>query len=108
MSYDKRNSRRDGFGSIVSGVTSFLSKGWDLIANPTKARCDAYSSQSTYAQEQMRKADVSKRDRRYWTKQNNKAMNGLAEVHKKNSETFASALVAIGAGLFIGSRLFGK
>lgn len=108
MSYDKRNSRRDGFGSIVSGVTSFLSKGWDLIATPTKARCDAYSSQSTYAQEQMRKANVSKRDRKYWTKQNNKAMNGLAEVHNKNSDTFVSAIFAIGAGLLIGNRLFRK
>jgi len=108
MSYDKKNPRRDGFGSVVNGVTSFLSKGWELISGPTKARCDAYTSQSTYAQEQMRKSDVSRRDRRYWAKQNNKAMNGLTEVHNKNSDTFVGAIFAIGAGLLIGNKLLRK
>jgi hypothetical protein len=108
MNHDRRSSRRNGFGTIVGGITSTISKGLDLIAIPTKARCDVYSSQSTYAQEQMQKADVSKRDRRYWTKQNNKAMNGLAQVHNKNSETFVGAIFAISFGLLIGNKFFRK
>ena len=108
MNYEERNQGRDILLTIAREGAGLLSKGWDLIAAPTKSRCDAYISQSIYAQEQMQKTDISRRERRYWSKQNDKAMNGLAEVHNKNCDTFVSVIVAIGAGLLIGNSLLKK
>lgn len=90
----------------INAVTSFLSRGWETINSPTKARCEAYSSQASYAQEQMRKENVSRRERKYWSKQSDKAMNGLADVHNTNSDTFIKLVCAVGAGWFIGHKLF--
>ena len=106
MNYGKRNLGTSKFGTMVSAASTVISKFLDLIVTPTKSRCDAYYSQSTYAQEQMQRTDVSKRERRYWTKQHDKAMNGLAQVHNKNSETWVGTILAIGVGLLIGNKFF--
>lgn len=108
MRYSNKNTRCNGIGSIINGITNFLSKGWDLITTPSNARCEAYSSQASYAQEQMRKDGITRKERKYWTKQNDRAMNGLAEIQNTNSETFVKTICAIGAGLLIGHKLFTK
>ena len=54
----------------------------------------------------MRKENVSRRERKYWSKQSDKAMNGLADVHNTNSDTFIKLVCAVGAGWFIGHKLF--
>ena len=108
MKYSKRNSRCNGISSIINGITSFLSKGWELMTVPSNARCDAYSSQASYAQTQMHKDGISRKERKFWVKQNDRAMNGLAEVQNTNSETFIKSICAIGAGLLIGQKIFNK
>ncbi len=108
MKYNNKNTRCNGFGSIVNGVTNFLTKGWELITTPSTARCEAYSEQASYAKEQMRKDGISRKDRKFWAKQNQNAMDGLSEVHMENSNTFVRAICAIGAGLFLGYKLFNK
>ena len=94
--------------SVVNSAASFLSKGWEIITGPSKARCEMYSSQACFAQENMRKENISKRERKFWARQNEKAMDGLAEVHHTNSDTFIGAICAVGAGIFIGYKFFGK
>ncbi len=101
---DNQSSQHGGC-SFIASITNFLSKGWEMIASSSSARCEAYSAQANYAQEEMKKDNISRKDRRFWAKQKDKAMNGLAEIHRTNSETFVKAICAIGAGLLIGNKL---
>ena len=105
MYNDKGRTNNNGKSSVINSIANFLSKGWETINIPSSARCEAYSAQANHAQEEMRKDNISKKDRKFWSKQNDKAMNGLAEVHHTNSETFVKAICAIGAGLLIGNKL---
>ena len=34
MRYSKRNTRCNGIGSIINGITNFLSKGWNNTQGP--------------------------------------------------------------------------
>ena len=107
MGYNNnRNTKKSAFESAVSAVANFLSKGWDIIATPSKTRCEAYAAQASYAREQMYKDGISRKERKYWSKQNDKAMDGLAEVHHTDSETLINTVVAVGAGLLLVYRLF--
>lgn len=108
MKFSKRNTRCNGIGSIINGITGFLSKGWELITTPSKARCEAYSSQASYSQTQMHKDGISRKERRFWAKQNERAMNGLETVQNTNGETFIKSICAISAGLLIGHKIFNK
>lgn len=94
--------------SAWSNIANFLSKGWETIIGPSNARCKAYSSQAEVAQEKMQNDKLSRRERKFWSKQNDKAMDGLADVHRTNSDTFVKAICAVGAGLLIGKKLLGK
>ena len=38
----------------------------------------------------MRKEGISRKERKYWSKQNDKAMNGLAAVHETNGDIFVN------------------
>lgn len=102
----ERSSKTNSVACIISGITSFLSKGWDIISLPSKSRCDAYSSQVEYANTQLQKDGISRKERKFWAKQSEKALDGLADVHRTNSDTFIRAICAIGAGLLIGHKVF--
>ena len=106
--YNQKKPNKSVFGSAVSAVASFLSKGWDIVETPSQTRCEAYASQAAYAQEHMHKDGISRKERRYWSKQNDKAMNGLAEVHHTDSDTLVNTVVAVGAGLLLAYKLFNK
>jgi len=102
----KNNHKKEHRGnSIFSSISNFLTKGWETIHSPSKARTDAYAGQASIAQEEMRKEGISRKERKYWSKQNDKAMNGLAAVHETNGDIFVKAICAIGAGLLIGNKL---
>lgn len=105
--YNQRRSS-NGAASIFGSITSFLSKGWDTINAPTDARCTAYTAQADFARSKMESDDISRRDRRYWSRQQDKAMNGLADVHQKNSDTMVGVACAVGAGALILLKLLKK
>lgn len=102
------NNKQLKIGSVVSSVTSFLSRGWETITGPSKTRCEIYSSQAQQAQMNMSKENISKRERKFWAYQNDKALNGLAEVHHTNGDIFVGAICAVWAGLLIGCKLLSK
>ena len=83
---------------FVGTVVNFLNRGWDYVIGPSKARCNAYSSQINYAQQQMRRDNLSRKEKRFWRRERDDGMNGLASVHATNNDTFVK-LVAVGAGL---------
>ena len=87
------------------GFWSFLTRGWDYVTKPSDARCDIYKAQFEEADSEAKKEDISKKDKKYWRKQKEKAINGLDAVHRENNETFIKAICAIGAGLLIGNKL---
>ena len=90
---------------IWSNLISFASKGWEIITTPSDAQCKSYYNQAEVAQEQMLKKDLSRKERRFWSKERDKAMNGLANVHETNSDTFVKSLMALGLGLLLGHRI---
>lgn len=94
--------------SVISSATNFLSRGWDLIVMPSKAQCEAYTAQASFAQAQLQRNNLSRRERKYWTKRENRAMNGLDEVRNSNSDTFVKVICAIVTGLLIGCKLLDK
>ena len=48
---------------------------------------------------------LSRKDKKFWKKERNAAMNGLADVHYTNNDTFVKVICALGAGLLIGNKL---
>ena len=90
---------------VFNSIVSFLGRGWDYVTTPSKSRCNAYEQQIDYAQEQMKREDLSRKDKKFWRKERNAGMNGLAEVHNSNNETFIKVICAVGAGLLIGNKL---
>ena len=107
MSYSKVY-RKPRTSSPWSSIANFLAKGWETIIGPSNARCKAYCNQAEVAQEKMQNDKLSRRERKFWSKQNDKAMDGLADVYRSNSDTFVKAICAVGAGLLIGKKLLGK
>ena len=89
----------------VSSLFGFLIPGWAHIDTPSKARCNAYERQVDYAQEQLKRDNLSRKDKKFWRKERNAGMNGLADVHNSNNETFVKIIWAVGAGLVIGNKL---
>ena len=87
------------------GFWAFLTRGWDYITKPSDVRCDIYKSQFEQADSEAKKENISKKEKKYWRKEKEKAINGLGTVHRENSETFIKAICAIGAGLLIGNKL---
>lgn len=81
------------------GFWSFLTRGWDYITKSSDLRCDIYKAQFEQAESE------TKKEKKYWRKEKEKAINGLGTVHRENSETFIKAICAIGAGLLIGNKL---
>lgn len=99
---DEQGEKTTGiFGSIAN----FLGCGWDYVTAPSKSRCVAYEQQIDYAQEQLKRSDLSRKDKKFWRKERNAGMNGLAEVHNSNNETFVRIICGIGASLLIGNKL---
>ena len=117
--FEKRTNKEDNMGyskvyrkqnasSPWSSIANSLAKGWETIIGPSNARCKAYCNQAEVAQEKMQNDKLSRRERKFWSKQNDKAMDGLADVHRSNSDTFVKAICAVGAGFLIGKKLLGK
>lgn len=95
------NGKKSWLGSLFG----FLTPGWAHVDTPSKARCNAYGQQAEYAQEQLKRDDLSRKDKKFWKKERNAAMNGLADVHYTNNDTFVKVICALGAGLLIGNKL---
>ena len=106
--YTNRNKNYNGRSSIVSSIADLLSKGWETIVVPSNARCEAYSTQAKFAQEKMCQYSISRRERKFWVRENDKAMDGLADVHNTNGGIFIKAICAVGVGLLIGCNLLNK
>ena len=95
------NGKKSWLGSLFN----FLTPGWTHIETPSKARCNAYEQQVDYAQEQLKRDNLSRKDKKFWKKERNAGLNGLADVHYANNDTFVKVICAIGAGLLIGNKL---
>lgn len=95
----------NGKKSWLGSMFNFLTPGWTHIDTPSKARCNAYEQQVDYAQEQLKRDDLSRKDKKFWKKERNAALNGLADVHYTNNDTFIKVICAIGTGLLIGNKL---
>ena len=55
--------------SAWSSIANFLSKGWETIIGPSNARCKAYCNQAEVAQEKMQNDKLSRKERKFWSKQ---------------------------------------
>lgn len=99
------NEQAENSTGIIGSIANFLGRGWDYVICPSKSRCSAYEKQIDYAQEQMKRDDLSRKDKKFWRKERNAGMNGLADVHHSNNETFIRVICAVGAGLLIGNKL---
>ena len=89
MDNQNRNKKLGG-GSLFG----FLNSGWGYVGTPSKSRCDAYEKQFNYAQEQMQRDDLSRKEKKFWRKERNAAMAGFADVHNKNHE-FVKGLACV-------------
>ena len=89
-------------------ANSIFNRGWDTVSAPSNARCEIYSEQAKFAESELRKDNLSRKDRRFWKKQHDKAMKGLADVHYTNCNHFVALVCGIGASLLVVNRLFSK
>ena len=99
-------TNHSGKNSIIKCITFGLSKLVETITIPTTVRSQAYYEQASCAQEEMRKDNISRKERKFWTKQHDKAINGLEDVHRTNCETTVSLAIATITAFVIGSALF--
>lgn len=56
--------------SVFSGLVNFFHRGWDVNEGLTNARCEAYTSQISNAQEQLNRKDLSKKIENFSRKKN--------------------------------------
>lgn len=100
-----KEQRNNNGPKFIGAVVNFFNRGWDYVIGPSKARTSAYEQQIDYAQEQMKRDDLSRKDKKFWKKERNSGLNGLANVHNTNNETFVRVICAVGMGLLIGNKL---
>ena len=83
---------------ILDGLFGFLNKGWEANEGPTKARYDAYNEQLREANEQIKREDLSPKQKRYYKKEKKRAMNGLHEVDVENKDFIAKVICGVWFG----------
>ena len=52
---------------ILDGLFGFLNKGWEVNDGPTKARCDAYTSQAQEAQNRMNQEGIPIKEKKFYS-----------------------------------------
>lgn len=83
---------------MLDGLFNFLNGAWLVNEGPTKARCDAYNEQLREANEQIKREDLSPKQKRYYKKEKKRAMNGLHEVDVENKDFIAKVICGVGFG----------
>lgn len=84
--------------SLFGAIGGFFSKGWDLVCPSSKATTDEYATLANMAREKLSQPGISRRERRYWTKQLDKAQQGLNGVHTENGNIFVRVVTGMIAG----------
>ena len=106
---NKKTTSNRTHASFWNAITnSIFGKGWETVSAPSNARCKIYSEQAEYAQDELKKENLSRRDRRFWRKEQDKAMKGLADVHYTNCDHFVALVCGIGVTLLVVKKLFSK
>lgn len=82
--------------SIVSGLFGFFNKGWEVNDKPTNARCEAYTNQINNAQEQLKRKDLSKKERKFFKKEKDQGLDGLHYLDLENKEFIIKAICGVG------------
>ena len=96
-------------GDVFSNVMgTFTEKGLELVSIPTKDRCDVYKDIITTSQYEMSKSNITKKERKHWHRQQDKALEGLADVHQKNCDTVVKIVAIIGAVALVGCKILQK
>lgn len=81
---------------IRKSITDFLNGVWLTNEGPTKVRCDAYKEQLNEANEQIKREDISKKNKRYYKKEKKRAMDGLHKVDVENKEFITKVICGVG------------
>ena len=81
---------------VLNGLFGFFSKGWEVNEKPTNARCEAYTSQINNAQEQLKKKDLSKKERKFFKKEKEQGLEGLHCLDVENKEFIIKAICGVG------------
>ena len=82
--------------SVFSGLVDFFHRGWDVNEGLTNARCEAYTSQISNAQEQLNRKDLSKKDRKFFKKEKLQALDGLHNLDIENKDFILKLLFGAG------------
>ena len=80
---------------IVETVATIFKRGWDANENPTKARTDNYVEQIKKADEKIEDKTLSRRERRYYKKQKERATYGLDIVDYENKNFINKAFFSV-------------
>ena len=95
----------DGFSNVMG---TFTEKGLELISIPTMVRSDVYKDMINTAQNEMRRSNITKKERKQWRRQQDKALEGLADVHQRNCDTIIRCFTVVCLAILAGYKIFKK
>ena len=81
---------------VFDGLFNFLNGAWLVNDGPTKARCKIYSEQLIEANEQIKRDDISSKQKRYYKKEKKRAMNNLHELDLENKDFITKIICGVG------------
>ena len=81
---------------FLGSLSSFFIRGWEQNLTPTKIRCNVLQSQVFDASEQLKRNDLTKKERKYYKKEKQRGIDGICEADESNKEFIVKALCSIG------------
>ena len=82
--------------SVVSGLFGFFNKGWEVNEKPTNARCEAYTNQINNAQEQLKRKNLSRKERKFFKREKEQGFNELHCLDVENKEFIVKVICGVG------------
>lgn len=90
---------------ILDGLFGFFNKGWEVNEGPTKARCDAYTSQAQEAQSRMNQEGISIKEKKFYRKERNRALEQLHIVDIENKDFIVKVICGVGFACLAFSKI---
>ena len=80
---------------LIEAIGSIFKKGWEANDYPTRTRTDIYVEQIKNADDKLEDKSLSKKERKFYKKQKERALLGLDMVDYENKNFINKALFSI-------------
>ncbi len=101
----QHQTHQNSFGSIFNGIWGFGAKCWETVSGSSNDVREAYSEQRKNAQSKLNDSDLTKKERKKYIKERDRATYGLENHFNQVGNLCVRAICAVGTGIFIANKL---